>query len=390
MKIALVEFQYHEVIMRTFSEIFRVLGLDVIPIISKGVHERLLLDNSFRELSCEILPYEYCSSSKRRPFAYIRSRWQLRNTINGLISIIQEHKPEIVIFNTVSSNIVAKELVRFMSKCTYNAGFVVSNLDRLFSKDNNQISKNYFAELVFKSSFVVLATEFERKKLANTFSDINTFILPIKVPSREDIDISRKIQNNSSSSNKLMILSVPGEVVGSRRDYMELFAALEMLLSDNVRFEVRLVGKLVDNEIFKWLKDNPRVAKHIKTFESFISEYTYSRLLMTSHYIVCPIPFDSKYGRYKMTGSIEDAICAGIPSILPDFYYNLVKEELMEASLVYSDSSKSLYKALIEAYRILNTFEYKKLKNLALCSQKKRYEQAIMYANEFISHFEKR
>jgi len=67
-----------------------------------------------------------------------------------------------------------------------------------------------------------------------------------------------------------------------------------------------------------------------------------------------------------------------------------VKEELMEASLVYSDCSKSLYKTLIEAYEILDTFEYKKLKSLALCSQKKRYEQAIMYANEFVRYFEKR
>jgi len=386
MKIALVEFQYHEVILRTFSNLFSEIDyVDVVNIITSGVAERVLNENVLQNVV--IISKDYKVPSKRKPIKYLKSKIHLKNLMNKVRFVIEKEKPNIVIFNTVSSNLVAKNIYnKFRNNHKQYFAFVVSNIDFFYKNEK----KNYFKKLVEIGFYTIFATKFESDFAKKSIKEIKkSHVLPIKTVSKRGLELSKKILSNVNRNENELIISIPGEVTTYRRDYIELLNCINKLINEGEKIKIYLLGRMLDDKVEKWLNKNPSVFSITTIFNSFIPEKTYEDILFSSHFVLSPIPFNSKYGIFKMTGAVEDAICAGIPMIIPNFYFELIKEDIKGSSIVYSDNSRNIYFALKKAIDGLKNGEYVKLKKNALKNQKIRLEKSILLSKEFISLFKR-
>jgi len=55
-------------------------------------------------------------------------------------------------------------------------------------------------------------------------------------------------------------------------------------------------------------------------FESFVNEEVYQEWLNKAHFAIIPITLSTPYGKYKISGALNDAFSNGIPLLLPINY----------------------------------------------------------------------
>ena len=141
-------------------------------------------------------------------------------------------------------------------------------------------------------------------------------------------------------------------------------AAFKKVLSENQEYrekvKIVLLGRLISPQIKDYILAN-HLEDNVIYFESFVSEEVYQEWLTKAHFAIIPITLSAPYGRYKISGSLNDAFSNGIPVLLPinyashyNFSSNVVRfswedlEEVIRDCISIALKKDGKYKELVE------------------------------------------
>lgn len=188
--------------------------------------------------------------------------------------------------------------------------------------------------------------------------------LPFSHFSEKDL-VSDKI------NSEILKVVIPGGFTSRRRDYQLVYNTFKKL--QNEKIILNILGRLTEEdsrELFEKFKK----LKNVKTYESFVSEEEFDKVMYDSDIILGPteqsIEFERGikefYGMSKETGFTFAQITYGKVGITPN--YIKVMEELKTSTLNYSNSS-DLEKKLINFLK--NPKILKNLRDMALDNSRK-------------------
>ena len=120
-----------------------------------------------------------------------------------------------------------------------------------------------------------------------------------------------------------IIFTITGNAETKLKNFYLIFKVFNKLFLKNpeLKDEVKLVllGKLRDPIIHDMIREYD-LLKYIITFDDFIGEKQFKDFIMETDYIIIPTYKESYYGSTKISGSFGDAICLGIPFLIPTYY----------------------------------------------------------------------
>lgn len=76
---------------------------------------------------------------------------------------------------------------------------------------------------------------------------------------------------------------------------------------------------MADKEVENIIKHS-NLQKIIKYYHDFVGEEEFNLWLSKSHFAILPITPTSPYGKYKISGALNDAFANALPVLLPDTY----------------------------------------------------------------------
>ena len=193
----------------------------------------------------------------------------------------------------------------------------------------SSILKKFLGEKI--SKFIALRVFSSRQRLSRKLLKYTDgIILPayhIKTPAttKPVLKITTRIPEERILDERLEIIKkpdfekltpkivVPGVVVESRKDYESILNAAEKLCSED--FELIFLGKMISKSVAERIDSVDCLKKKITTFPDFVSEDEFMETLLNSHFVLVSMKHVPPYGKYKTTGSIGDALYAGVPII---------------------------------------------------------------------------
>lgn len=346
---------------------------------------------------------EEIDESLESPRSFIRSYMIIRKIRSEIIKewfrSVRISRNDVVIFNTVEGYLmpIFYKIIRNLKKIGAKVIVVIHNVHDYYpeivsSNKEWKMINNY--SLARYERFVKKFKKFgefialEREKILRNWCrktrkyldgiilpalhiinpDVDLPILKIvtRLPDFHKINWRREWIHSGKYREETPRIIVPGAVYENLRNYDKIIQATKNLCDLN--FEVVFLGSMKSNKIMKILSSSPCLQRKIITYQGFISEEEYQKVLMKAHYVLISMKYSPPYGKYKTTGGIGDAISAGVPILTTDEFLNdcdlVIKresiEELLKESLKYIANEK--YKEIaLSTIKIIENF---KLENL--------------------------
>jgi len=347
-----------------------------------------ILDNisEAAKTRCEHLteiPKKYVGTSKRYLIKSIGQLNNLKYIYNYLKSKRVSMDYDLLIFNTISDKNTASmvlKLTEYIFKP--KIAIIIANLDLFFpgltNRGKEKKADKVFEELMKKVEYIIVGTEFERSLIHGEKPELDNkaIVIPLAYTNEALIKKAQRFFQNYKDTR--IRFTIPGGVSLFRRDYYSVFEVMENVISTKVDVELYLLGRIVHEEIIRTLKERyPKTYEISKVFREYIPNEEYYDLLSNSHFVICPIPKDSRYGVSKMSASTEDALITGVPMILPSAYASLIKEETENAAITYDFQNGSLDDAIKRALNAIGDGNYERLKLQAMEHQRSRHLDSL-------------
>jgi len=145
----------------------------------------------------------------------------------------------------------------------------------------------------------------------------NNLVIPSKLAN--ETLIKRRLEYFSNDDKKQeIIFTVVGEVSSKRKDYNFIIKSFERLKPNN--FRLILLGKITDENI-RNIINSSSVKDRITYFEEFVDDELFEEWLVKTNYMIIPIKNIPPYGKYKLSGSVNDAFAFSIPIIINREYF---------------------------------------------------------------------
>jgi len=311
---------------------------------------------------------------------------EMRRQGKKFVDIIQSLDLDIVVFNTLAAPWYFYPTFRWLKsgKNTPRAVAIIHNahfwcleyfLDQLSLSDLKHGKFGYvFFNLLYRGVLKGVIKLGDYVQLPKALIDIPVFTIPSRLSEREG-DIDRKAEP--------VTFVIPGKVTQKRRDYISVLKAFRTVFENNPSFKKKvnivLLGRLEDQKV-KNVIERYELQDCLQYYDEFISEEEFKQQLYNAHYAIIPPFISSAYGKYKISGSLNDAISAGLPIILPKTYaphYRFGKNVLRFSP----DNLPSILEKAIDMV-IHNKREYRIMKNEA------RNKRDLWSAEKIATNFE--
>jgi hypothetical protein len=230
------------------------------------------------------------------------------------------------------------------------------------------------------------------------FDAINVLYSPIKNYILKETDYRKKIftlpfnffdakiKGDDKKDKKIQFV-IPGQIEKHRRDYDVVIDAFEKIFNNfNDKISLYILGYPVGDYgiyILKRCKTMKERGYNIFTFDKFVSEEKYNKIISNSDFIISPIKIETgswglleeKYGITKASAIVFEAIQYAKPLVIPA-NFKIIKE-LDSSTLKYSDS-KDLENVLTEMIS-----KKEKIDNL----KQKSYNNSQMFSLEVLQNY---
>lgn len=305
-------------------------------------------------------------------------RVSLIKTMN-LIKEINNSEVEFIFINTLQNNYFFYLLLSFFLKKKIILS--IHNINAFYKQPKSLKGKIRFILrklILSKCKYINVYGNNMRKYLLEKDSKKIITTLPFSY-------FEKKERKEKRKEKKLKIV-IPGGFETRRRDYKLVYEAIKHC-DENI--EVTILGKLIDINSVN-LFNKFKVLNNVKTFDNFIDELEFDKIMSESDIILGPtmenIEFEKgvkeRYGITKETGFTFAQITYGKPGLTPN--YIEIMEELKSSTLTYK-TSEELFKIIVELEndkkKILHLKDQalKNSKNYTKDKIKKRFENEIKY-----------
>ncbi len=359
-RIAILEFDYHDEVLRNTLLIFSKLDYDIEVYSTDSIWEKVKLpQQSF---------YTTFTCSKSNIKKFIISHLQ-RINLNDLI-----------IFNTIASNFKLFSKVTFEKPVVvrvHNANFTLRPCKNLYPKltpffiwkHTSYILTHLFLrlDLIYKPKFF--------KRQVNYYSfpnnEIKTYLIESNIIEAEKTlgnfpfifnDISRRKPQKKDGQ---ITISVIGTLDKRRRDYTLIYNALSVAMTKYTgKVELKLLGKPLGaygKRIIKLFKDLENDSFKLTAYDRFIPQDEFEMHIDQTDFLIITVPekthykiYKELYGKTKISGNITDMVIYNKPAILPGYY--LLSPILQEVTCQYN----SLEELANTLFHWFSTKEYEK------------------------------
>jgi len=213
-------------------------------------------------------------------------------------------------------------------------------------------------------------------KLPKNFYNIPKIVIPSRLPAKKPLICDKE--------DYKIYFVIPGKVQQAYgKNYIGLLEAFKDILEKNPKYKdfvkIVLLGKLLDTNIrefiIRYLKES------VIYYDHFVKEEEYLRWMSKAHFVIIPITSSEPYGKYKISGALNDAFAYGVPVLLPENYASDYQFDRNVIRFSWSNLERSI-EQFIEM--VLNKSEnYIKIKKTAEIFKKS------MEASYVASQFEK-
>jgi hypothetical protein len=352
MKVTIIELDYHAEVLQNFLALLKPLPVEVEVVTIKRVWERVVVDDF------------------RGKVHVLEAAREVRRLFRAREAIYQE--ADVVVFNTLNAECRFFNSLRFASPVVarvhnsntfflplsksyhpkWSAFYLWKDFSHFVRKTIFELDAHYRGRFLKKVNFFsFISEEMIDYALANNFLDEERILQP-PIP-------SGYYQGGSQASpaRQEVHLSIIGGVDQRRRDYQLVVEALPRVLDQtDTPIHLHLLGKATGGyardivQKFRALEGDKFTLSY---YENFVPQEVFDETVAKTSFLLSPIyertrhtVYSEYYGKTKISGSVNDMIKYGVPSILPAFYP--VPRALTFATEQFELTSEDLARAMIK------------------------------------------
>ena len=243
-----------------------------------------------------------------------------------LVKIVEKEKPNIIIINTLAAPFYFYPLFKWVKKSKPKTSIVIVLHESHFW-DFKLFIKNASIKELREGKFGCLIFNILNKKYIKGIIKLGEYVeLPPTLKSIKTLTIPSRLSLNNHSfvkktTDKIYFV-IPGKVQQSKgKNYISILKAFKNILKDGYKNKIELIllGKMADKKVENMIKDES-LQGIIKYYHDFVDEEEFNLWLSKSHFAIIPVAPNTPYGKYKISGLLNDALTNALPILLPDTY----------------------------------------------------------------------
>ncbi len=311
MKIIIIELLYHHECLSYPHKYFSEKDYDVKIILGEYVFDKTQQDFKVDY----ILPQQFRKKwlTKRGIFKVIyffKEFNEICKNIKMLKYILKNEKPECLYINTIDNPFLVPLWFYLLSDLTTKKIYVVHRTDLKYG-ENRSILRTFLNQIIY--------TLFEK---AHALVFLAEYLDIPYIRTKKLYFNNRILEKNNEKKYDAITFVIPGVMNLKQRDYKTIFAAFKKLLDNKLISESEIRIKLLtkNTKELDGIIADFTLTNVVDTYDSYISEEMYGKIMKKSHLCILPTYRNSNYGKYKISGAWGDAIAFEIPIMIPDWY----------------------------------------------------------------------
>ncbi len=336
-KVALVEVLWHHDVLTAFLKLSSNFNeLHTIGITCQKIYDQLD-EKDFNNVDLIQVPDPYLHFwSSLNKFKKIIHLPKLLMTMycqgKNLSKIINSLELDIIVFNTLAAPFYFKFFFDAVKKNKIPIKLIVVVHNSHFWSVRYFLNEMRLSDITKGKIFSLLFNLMNVKTISAAIKLGEYVVLPNSLNNIPITTIPNRLSENKLIKNRnfnTVTFVITGGVTQERKDYISIFKAFKKIFKETPSYKKKtklvLLGKLKDEKVRKIIEKYE--LKHwVKYYENFVSEEEFNKQLSYAHYVIIPINSAMPYGKYKISGSLGDAISNGKPIILssefaPDYQF---------------------------------------------------------------------